>query len=78
MSETVRVFVNGRGLDVPMGETALDAVRRTAPTAADEVSAGTLVVTDSRGLPIASDTPAHGGAIYRIVSNRRRAADDEA
>ena len=43
------------------------------------VSAGTRVITDSRGLPIAADTPAYGGAIYRLASARalREAVQEE-
>lgn len=77
MSVTVRVFVNGRGIDVPAGETALDAVRRADPSMAAEVAAGERIVTDSRGLPVANDAPLYGGAIFRIGSNRRRAGADE-
>jgi hypothetical protein len=66
----LRVYVNGSGLSLPAGSTALDAVRAQDPTAAAAVVAGDRVITDSRGLPIASDTPAHGGAIYRLASAR--------
>ena len=66
----LRVFVNASGLTVPAGATALDAVRAADPAAADAVVAGQRVITDSRGLPISPETPAHGGAIYRLASAR--------
>jgi hypothetical protein len=67
-----RVYVDGRGLDVPAGATALDAVRAVNPAAADQVAAGERAITDSRGLPLPPGTPAHGGAIYRVVAIRHR------
>lgn len=73
----MRVYVNSTGLDVPDGATALDAVRAWNATAADEVAIGERVIADSRGLPAAPDTPAHGGAIYRVLPARRRHDADE-
>jgi hypothetical protein len=71
---TFRVYVNERGVSVPHGSTALDAVRAfDAAFERNETSslvAGTRRLTDSRGLPVESDTPVHGGAIYRIVAVR--------
>jgi hypothetical protein len=68
----MRVYVNSTGLDVPDGATALDAVRAWNPAAADEVAVGERVISDSRGLPASPDSPAHGGAIYRVMPARRR------
>ena len=73
----MRVYVNSTGLDVPDGATALDAVRAWNTTAADEVAVGERVIADSRGLPAAPDSLAHGGAIYRVLPARRRRDDDE-
>ena len=73
----MRVYVNSTGLDVPDGATALDAVRAWNATAADEVAIGERVIADSRGLPAAPDTPAHGGAIYRVLPARRRHDADQ-
>ena len=78
MTETIRVFVNARGYDVPAGASALDAVRAADSAEGDAVAAGARIITDSRGLPVAGDTPAHGGAIYRLVTNRERAAGADA
>jgi hypothetical protein len=69
---TVRVYVNGSGVDAPANGTALDAVRLWNADAAAEVERGTRALTDSRGLPTPPDTPVHGGAIFRLVSARQR------
>lgn len=72
MTDSIRVFVNARGFDVPANATALEAVRAADAAEGEAVAAGTRVITDSRGLPVAPDTPAYGGAIYRLVANRAR------
>ncbi len=71
---TVRVYVDGRGVDVAADATALDAVRALDAGTADLVAAGARTLTDSRGLPIASDAGVHWGAIFRVVGARSRAA----
>lgn len=68
----MRVYVNSTGLDVPSGATALDAVRAWNAEAADDVALGRRVIADSRGLAAAPDSPARGGAIYRVLPARRR------
>lgn len=73
MTEPLRVFVNGAGVSVPVGSTVIDAVALTDAAAAAEVRAGTRLVADSRGIPVASDTPLTGGYVMRIVSARQRA-----
>lgn len=74
MSDSVRVFVDGAGLDVPRGATALDAVRARSVAAAEAVRGGGRVITDSRGLPVAPDAPVVAGAIFRLVASRTRDA----
>jgi hypothetical protein len=78
VSETVRVFVNGKGVDAVAGGTALDAIALHAPDDADRVRAGELLVTDSRGLPVPADSALFNGAVFRIVPNRERDASDPA
>ncbi len=78
MSSTVRVFVDGTGLDAPAGGTALDAVAQHSPASADAVRAGTLLVTDSRGLPVPADSALFNGALFRLIPNRDRGAADPA
>lgn len=67
---TVRVYVNGRGVDAPADGTALDAVRLAEPDAAEELVSGRRGLTDSRGLPTPVDAPVHNGAIFRLVAVR--------
>jgi hypothetical protein len=76
----VRVFVNAIGVEVPQGSTALDAVRAWSDDAARDVTAGSRLITDSRGLPIDGGTPMPAGSILRLVAKRDRdaaAATDE-
>lgn len=72
MPDALRVFVNGTGLDVPGGATALDAVRAADPAAAAAIDRGERAVSDSRGLPLPPDTPAFAGAIYRVIRAAER------
>jgi hypothetical protein len=78
VTDTLRVFVNGKGYDAPAGGTALDAIALHAEALAEAVRAGTLIVTDSRGLPIPAETPLVAGAVLRLVPNRERDAADPA
>ena len=78
MTETVRVFVNGRGLDAPAGGTALDAIAIQSAADATAVREGALVVTDSRGLPVPADVPLFNGALFRLIPNRSRDVADPA
>ena len=68
----VRVYVNERGVSLPLGTSALDAVRALCPELAAEVAAGRSRLADSRGLPIAADTLLTTGAIFRVVNVRDR------
>ncbi len=68
----VRVYVNERGVSLPPGTTALDAVRALSPEQAAQIAVGHSRLADSRGLPIAADTPLTTGAIFRVVSVRDR------
>ena len=77
MSDTVRVYVNGRGVDVPAHATALDAVRAADAAAGDAVERGVRLITDSRGLPTAPTAPMYAGAILRLVAARGRDAADD-
>jgi hypothetical protein len=78
VSQSLRVFVNGKGYDAEVGGSALDAVALHAAADAAAVRAGTLLVTDSRGLPVPADTPLVAGAVFRLVPNRERDAADPA
>ena len=78
MTGTVRVFVNGVGLDAPAGGTALNAIEARSVTDATAVREGTLLVTDSRGLPVPADSPLFNGALFRLIPNRVRDSADPA
>lgn len=81
MTRTLRVFVNGKGVDVPSGATALDAVRAFDAASAEAVARGATIVTDSRGLPAPDDTIVSAGSIFRLIPKRARgeaAADEDA
>ncbi len=67
---TVRAYVNERGVSVPFGATAIDAVRAFDSSEADALALGTRRLTDSRGLPIAADSAVFGGAIFRLLTVR--------
>ena len=78
MTGTVRVFVNGVGLDAPAGGTALSAVEAHSVADATAVREGTLLVTDSRGLPVPADSPLFNGALFRLIPTRVREGADPA
>jgi hypothetical protein len=77
MTESIRAYVNGHGVDVPAGASAIDAVRTWDSAAADQVMAGERALTDSRGLPLEPSSPLAAGSIVRIVSGRRRGGATE-
>ena len=67
---TVRVYVNGRGVEAPCNGRAIDAIRASDPAVAALVVAGERALTDSRGLPLGADAPLYQGAILRVVHVR--------
>jgi hypothetical protein len=73
--DSVRVFVNGRGVDAAAGSSALEAVRAWDASVADQIAGGARALSDSRGLPIDPATPVYGGLILRVVSNRARSSE---
>ena len=76
MSETVRVYINARPVEVELGATALQAVEAWDETQAAAVRNGERLITDSRGIVTANDTPVHNGAIFRIVRARHADTDE--
>ncbi len=72
--ETLRVFIDARGVDVPPGAKAIDAVHALDPAVAAAVRAGEKILTDSRGLPIDGASSVESGAIFRIIPKRDRSA----
>jgi hypothetical protein len=69
---SVRVYVNGAGVDVPADATALAAVRTVDPGLAERIASGERMIADSRGLPAPPDGPVYNGAIYRVIAARSR------
>jgi uncharacterized protein YabE (DUF348 family) len=76
MSDTVRIYVNAKPVDVAASATALQAVESWDATVAAAVKNGERMITDSRGIVMANDSPMHNGAILRIV-RVRQTADEE-
>ena len=76
MSEIVRVYINTKPIDVARSVTALDAIEAWDETQAAAVRRGERLITDSRGIVTANDTPVHNGAIFRIVRARQDAGEN--
>ncbi len=72
---SVRVYVNGRGVDAPAPGQAIDAVRAWDAQVAEEIAAGRRALTDSRGLPLDPATPVFSGLIMRVVAHRAGRAE---
>ncbi len=76
MSQTVRVYINARAVEVDASATALQAVEAWDAAQADAVRNGDRMITDSRGIATPSDTPVQNGAIFRIVRARQIDTDE--
>jgi hypothetical protein len=76
MSETVRIYINAKPIEIASTATALDAVEAWDSTQAAAIRRGERLITDSRGIVTANDTRLHNGAIFRIVRARQPADDD--
>jgi hypothetical protein len=78
MTEKVRVYINARPVEVDASVTAIQAVEAWDETQAAAIRIGERMITDSRGIVTANDTPVHNGAIFRIVRARKGDADTDA
>jgi hypothetical protein len=76
MSETVRIYINAKPVEVAATATALDAVEVWDETQAAAIRRGDRLITDSRGIVTSNATPLHNGAIFRIVRARQASNDD--
>jgi len=76
MSDTVRVYINAKPVDVDASATALDAVDTWDSVQAAAVRNGEKLITDSRGIVTDNTTPVQNGAIFRIVRARQITAED--
>jgi hypothetical protein len=63
-------------VDVDASATALQAVEVWDETQAAAVRNGERMITDSRGIITANNTPVHNGAIFRIVRARQADSDE--
>lgn len=77
MTETVRIYINARPIEVPAAATTLQAVEAWDPGQAAAIKSGERIITDSRGLPADPQAPVHGGAIFRIVRKRGSTPDTD-
>jgi hypothetical protein len=76
MSETVRVYINSKPVDVNAAATAIEAVEGWDSAQALSVRNGERLITDSRGIVADNSTPVYDGAIFRIVRARQTTAED--
>jgi hypothetical protein len=76
MSETVRIYINAKAIEIASTATALEAVEAWDETEAAAIRRGERLITDSRGIVTANDTRLHNGAIFRIVRVRQASDDD--
>lgn len=72
MSDTIRVFINERPVEVSPGSTVLRAVRLFDAGLAERVERDEAYVTDGRGIAIPIDVLLSPGAILRVVVSARR------
>jgi hypothetical protein len=72
--DSLRVFIDARGVDVKPGATAIEAVEAYDRLLALAVRQGEKILTDSRGLPVDNHATLESGAIFRLVSRRDRSA----
>ncbi len=70
MTDSFRIFVDGSPVDAAAGDSTIAAIQRWRSDIADALRSGARILTDSRGLPIAADSPAYAGAIFRVVGAR--------
>ena len=76
MSDTVRIYINAKPVEVEASATALDAVEAWDETQAAAIRRGERLITDSRGIVTANETRVHNGAIFRIIRARQASDDD--
>ena len=76
MSDTVRIYINAKPVEIAASATALEAVEAWDATQAAAIRRGDRLITDSRGIVTANDTRLHNGAIFRIIRARQASDDD--
>ncbi len=74
---TVSIFVNAAPVGARAGEPVIDAIERWDSAVAAQLREGARALADSRGIAAPVDTPAYGGAIFRVVSARQLQTTDD-
>jgi hypothetical protein len=82
MPDTIRVYLNQRGIDLPAGTSVTEAIRLAEPQLSEALESGRAKVTDGRGLDLPLDQALSNGAILRVIVSSRRSTgespDDDA
>jgi hypothetical protein len=78
MIETIRVFVNGRVVDLPAGTDVEEAVHIFDPALGRQLASGAAYVTDGRGIEMSPKLPLSAGAILRVIVTARRGENVDA
>ena len=71
MSQTVRIFIDERPVDVPFGTPIRSVLAARDTTVAAALDAGSAYLTDGVGRRISPDAPTRQGEIYRVVRSAR-------
>ncbi len=77
MSDTFRIFVNERPVEVAAGTDVLQAVEAFDPELARRLRAQQAYVTDGRGIELGGEVLLGPGAILRVVISARRQGRDD-
>ena len=75
MSSIIRVFVNGKALDLPTGAGVVEALLAYEPGLERQVEGGSLYITDGRGIDVEPGSPLVNGAILRVGVRARRGSE---
>ena len=75
--ETLRVFIDARGVDVPVGANAIDAVQAFDAESGEAYYTKALGLAEARGMrPLVAHCHLGLGKLYRRMGDRSKAEDD--
>jgi len=77
VTELIRVYVNERAVDVPLGAVVSAAVTALDPGLGGAVAEGRAYVTDGRGIRLGAETRLVAGSILRVVRPAKQPAARE-
>jgi hypothetical protein len=77
VSQAVRIYINGKPVEVDGTATALEAIESWDAAQGAAIRSGERMITDSRGIPARNDAQVQNGAIFRIVRARQSADDND-